>query len=102
MDEYKQYYYEARPSAIGKAFGRWVLPNPPLPPSTQWSPSYLERWLPGSSVAFVVGVAEEGEEIEEPVPAAPQKVVTCQILKDVHIRPCILKQKLVNPLPSTK
>uniref|UniRef100_A0A8C9PS95 Polypeptide N-acetylgalactosaminyltransferase n=1 Tax=Spermophilus dauricus TaxID=99837 RepID=A0A8C9PS95_SPEDA len=23
MDEYKQYYYEARPSAIGKAFGRW-------------------------------------------------------------------------------
>ena len=24
MDEYKQYYYEARPSAIGKAFGRWA------------------------------------------------------------------------------
>lgn len=22
MDEYKQYYYEARPSAIGKSFGR--------------------------------------------------------------------------------
>lgn len=33
MDEYKQYYYEARPSAIGKAFGRWVPPNPAcLPP----------------------------------------------------------------------
>lgn len=28
MDEYKQYYYEARPSAIGKAFGRWVPPTP--------------------------------------------------------------------------
>lgn len=26
MDEYKQYYYEARPSAIGKAFGRWAPP----------------------------------------------------------------------------
>lgn len=24
MDEYKQYYYSARPSAQGKAFGRWV------------------------------------------------------------------------------
>lgn len=25
MDEYKQYYYSARPSAQGKAFGRYVL-----------------------------------------------------------------------------
>lgn len=24
MDEYKQYYYSARPSAQGKAFGRFV------------------------------------------------------------------------------
>lgn len=30
MDEYKQYYYSARPSAQGKAFGRFVLCTLPL------------------------------------------------------------------------
>lgn len=27
MDEYKQYYYSARPSAQGKAYGRSVAPR---------------------------------------------------------------------------
>lgn len=35
MDEFKQYYYEARPSAIGKAFGRWVLPAARLSPCSK-------------------------------------------------------------------
>lgn len=51
MDEYKQYYYEARPSAIGKAFGRWALPQPCLPPSTRVSATLARIQLVGTQCA---------------------------------------------------
>lgn len=46
-------------------------------------------------MAFAVGVTKEGKEIEAHVPLAHEKVMICQLLKDVHIRPCLLNWELM-------
>lgn len=68
MDEYKQYYYSARPSAQGKAFGRFVaLLSRRSAQTGQLGPDSYNAANPNILMCFVLqhcrprGAAEEAE-----------------------------------------